>query len=91
MLIAYDQIFSPVRSHDEVAADPQSFANGYIVEVDHPQYGKVNMVGCPIQMSDTPTRFGVEAQQLGQDTEMVLVEAGYEWDELESLRERGAW
>lgn len=90
-LTAEEQRFSPVRSHDEVAADPQSFANGYIVEVDHPQFGKVNMVGCPIQMSDTPTRFGVEAQQLGQDTEMVLVEAGYEWDELESLRERGAW
>ncbi|MBM44855.1 MAG: hypothetical protein CL458_01230 [Acidimicrobiaceae bacterium] len=90
-LSAEEQRFSPVRSHDEVAADPQSFANGYIVEVDHPQFGKVNMVGCPIQMSDTPTRFGVEAQQLGQDTEMVLVEAGYEWDELESLRERGAW
>jgi len=90
-LSAEEQRFSPVRSHAEVAADPQSFANGYIVEVDHPQFGKVNMVGCPIQMSDTPTRFGVEAQQLGQDTEMVLVEAGYEWDELESLRERGAW
>ena len=90
-LSAEEQRFSPVRSHDEVTADPQSFANGYIVEVDHPQFGKVNMIGCPIQMSDTPTRFGVEAQQLGQDTEMVLVEAGYEWDELEDLRERGAW
>ena len=49
------------------------------------------MVGCPIQMSDTPTRFGIEAQELGQDTEMVLVEAGYAWEELETLRERGAW
>ncbi len=85
------QRFSPVRSHDQVVADPQSFANGYIVEVDHPQFGTVNMVGCPIQMSDTPTRHGIEAPHLGQDTEMVLVEAGYDWDELESLRERGAW
>ncbi len=90
-LSAEEQRFSPVRSHDQVAADPQSFANGYIVEIDHPQFGTVNLVGCPIQMSDTPTRYGVEAPQLGQDTEMVLVEAGYEWDELESLRERGAW
>ena len=90
-LSAEAQRFSPVRSHDQVAADPQSFANGYIVEIDHPQFGTVNLVGCPIQMSDTPTRYGVEAPQLGQDTEMVLVEAGYDWDELESLRERGAW
>ena len=42
-------------------------------------------------MSDTPTRHGIEAPQLGQDTEMVLVEAGYGWEELEALRERGAW
>ena len=90
-LTAEAQRFSPVRSHDQVTADPQSFANGYIVETEHPQFGTVNLVGCPIQMSDTPTRYGIEAPQLGQDTEMVLVEAGYDWDDLESLRERGAW
>jgi len=90
-LSAEGQRFSPVRSHDQVAADPQSFANGYIVEEEHPVFGRVNVVGCPIQMSDTPTRHGIEAPQLGQDTEMVLVEAGYGWEELEALRERGAW
>ena len=90
-LSAEGQRFSPVRSHDQVAADPQSFANGYIVEEEHPVFGRVNVVGCPIQMSDTPTRHGIEAPQLGQDTEMVLVEAGYGGEELEALRERGAW
>ena len=90
-LSAEGQRFSPVRSHDQVAADPQSFANGYIVEEEHPVFGRGNGVGFPIQMSDTPTRHGIEAPQLGQDTEMVLVEAGYGWEELEALRERGAW
>ena len=90
-LSAEGQRFSPVRSHDQVAADPQSFANGYIVEEEHPVFGRVNVVGCPIQMSATPTRHGIEAPQLGQDTEMVLVDAGYGWEELEALRERGAW
>jgi len=29
--------------------------------------------------------------ELGQETEIVLVEAGYDWEELEDLRARGAW
>jgi len=90
-LSAEGQRFSPVRSHDQVAADPQSFANGYIVEEEHPVFGRVNVVGCPIQMSDTPTRHGIEAPNVAPTTEMVLVEAGYGWEELEALRERGAW
>ncbi|MBJ83818.1 MAG: hypothetical protein CL462_13045 [Acidimicrobiaceae bacterium] len=90
-LEAEAQRFAPVRSHDQVAADPQSYANGYIVEFDHPDWGTTNFVGCPIQMSDTPTRFGTDVPELGQETEIVLVEAGYDWEELEDLRARGAW
>jgi formyl-CoA transferase len=74
-----------------VAADPQSYANGYIAEFEHPDWGLVNFVGSPIQMSDTPTRFGTDVPELGQDTEITLVEAGFDWDELEGLRARGAW
>ena len=85
------QRFAPVRSHDQVTADPQSYSNGYIAEVEHPDWGNVNVVGCPIQLSDTPTRYGTEVAELGQDTEIVLVEAGFGWEELEGLRERGAW
>lgn len=90
-LSATGQRFGRVRSHDEVAADPQTYANGYMVKVDHPDWGEISVVGCPIQMSDTPTRTGIEVPELGQDTEMILVEAGFDWDELEGLRERGAW
>ena len=90
-LEAEAQRFAPVRSHDQVAADPQSHANGYIAEFEHPDWGTINFVGSPIQMSDTPTRFGTDAPELGQDTEVTLVEAGYDWDELEDLRARGAW
>ncbi len=87
----HGQRFGKVRSHDEVADDPQTYANGYLVEVDHPEWGKVTVVGNPIQMSDTPTRTGVEVAELGQDTELTLVEAGFDWDELEELRAKGAW
>jgi crotonobetainyl-CoA:carnitine CoA-transferase CaiB-like acyl-CoA transferase len=42
-------------------------------------------------MSDTPTRPGIVAPEPGQDTELVLVEAGFSWEELADLQAKGAW
>ena len=89
-LTAAEQRFAPVRTHDQVIADPQVAANDYVVTVDHPDWGETRMVGCPITMSDTPTRWGTEVAELGQHTEEVLLEFGYSWDEINDLRESGA-
>lgn len=89
-LAAEAQRFSPVRNHAEVVADPQSTANGYIVEVDHPSWGPMKAIGSPVTMSGTPTRWGVASPELGQHTEEILIEAGYTWDDIDKLRESGA-
>lgn len=89
-LAAEDQRFAPVRSHREVVADPQAAANNYIVTVDHPEWGERQMVGCPISMSDTPTRWGTEVPELGQHTEEVLLEHGFTWEDIGKLREANA-
>jgi len=89
-LAAEGQRFAPVRSHKEVVADPQAAANNYIVEVDHPDWGVRKMVGCPIVMSDTPTRWGTDVAELGQHTEEVMLEHGFGWDEIGELRDEGA-
>lgn len=89
-LAAEEQRFAPVRTHAEVAADPQVAANDYIVDVEHPDWGETKVIGCPITMSATPTRWGTEVAQLGQHTEEVLVEFGFTWDEIGELRDAGA-
>jgi crotonobetainyl-CoA:carnitine CoA-transferase CaiB-like acyl-CoA transferase len=89
-LAAEGQRFAPVRDHRAVAEDPQVYANDYLVEVEHPDWGPMRMVGCPVSMSDTPTRWGVVAPELGQHTEEVLLEAGFDWPEIEALRDGGA-
>ena len=90
-LAEHGQRFAPVRRHDEVADDPQAYANGYLAEVDHPEWGRIKVVGNPVAMSDTPTRVGVEVPHLGQHTEEVLLEAGFSWDDIEALRNEGAY
>ncbi len=90
-LTTHGQRFAPVRTHAEVAADPQPYANGYLAEVDHPAWGTIKVVGNPIALSDTPTRVGVEVAELGQHTEEVLLEAGFSWDDIDTLRATGAF
>jgi crotonobetainyl-CoA:carnitine CoA-transferase CaiB-like acyl-CoA transferase len=90
-LRAAGQRFAPVRTYDEVAADPQVLLNGYIVAVDHPEYGPTHMVGSPVRMSDTPATPSPVAPELGQHTEEVLLEIGYGWDDIERLRGAGAY
>jgi crotonobetainyl-CoA:carnitine CoA-transferase CaiB-like acyl-CoA transferase len=90
-LLAAGQRFSPVRDYAEVAADPGAWANGYLATVEHPEGGEVTVVGCPIRMSDTPLTPGAAAPELGQHTEEVLLEAGFDWDDLDELRKEGAF
>ncbi|MFV0260534.1 MAG: CaiB/BaiF CoA transferase family protein [Acidimicrobiales bacterium] len=89
-LAAEHQRFAPVRSHTEVVGDAQAVANGYLADVDHPEWGPQRIIGNPIRMSHTPTVPGVVAPELGQHTEEILLEAGYDWDDISRFRDAGA-
>jgi len=90
-LRAEQQRFAPVRDYAAVVADEQAWINGYFLEVDHPELGRVRMVGSPIRMSDTPPAPSAVCPELGQHTEEVLLEAGFTWEEITELREQGAF
>jgi crotonobetainyl-CoA:carnitine CoA-transferase CaiB-like acyl-CoA transferase len=76
---------APVRGRVDVVADPQVWANDYLVRGDGGA-----MVGSPIRMSDAGMRYEVEAPTLGQHTDDVLGELGYSPDEIAALRAEGA-
>ena len=85
------QRYGRVKTYEEVVSDDTNLANGYIVQVEHPSYGSISVVGNPIGMSETPTRVGVVAPELGEHTEEVLLEAGFTWEEIDQMRTDGAY
>jgi CoA:oxalate CoA-transferase len=85
--VAEDIIGAPVQSYADVVADPQAWANGYLVELPHPLYGTIKVAGSPIMFGRTPTVPQGPAPELGQHTEQYLLELGYTWDDIARLRD----
>lgn len=76
--------FAPVRGHADLVADPSVRINRYLVDIDG-----TTVVGSPVAFSDTPIQPSGLPPELGQDTELVLLDFGYDWDEITALREAG--
>lgn len=73
-----------VRGIAQVLAHPQAIARKLIREVESP-VGKVPVVGNPLRLSGSPARYE-RVPALGEDTEAILKEAGYDDKTIESLR-----
>ena len=78
-----------VYSLDEVFADPQILHRQMVIEVEHPEFGKVKQVGMAIKLSDTPGKVRSTAPTMGQHTEEVLLSLGYDKAAIDNLRQTG--
>ncbi len=85
-----DMICAPVATYADVVADPQVLENDYIVGVQHPNRGPMQVVGSPLRFSETKIEVQAAAPELGQHTEETLLELGYTWDDIAAFREKGA-
>jgi crotonobetainyl-CoA:carnitine CoA-transferase CaiB-like acyl-CoA transferase len=88
LLAGLDAPWAPVQSVPEIVDDPQVLANGYIadVEADGVAYQLPNV---PVQFDGHPADLR-RAPEHGEHTEMILVDLGYDWDEIGALRDAGA-
>ena len=77
--------YGEVRGIAEVLAHPQAIARRLIREVESP-VGRVPVVGSPLRLSDSPARYD-RIPDLGEDTEAILHEAGYDSAAIDKLRE----
>jgi crotonobetainyl-CoA:carnitine CoA-transferase CaiB-like acyl-CoA transferase len=83
---------SPVRSVPDLVADEQLADLGLLTDVDHRDLGAVRLVGAPMTRDGVRTTRPPAAQApptLGQHTDEVLGELGFDEAEVEALRRRG--
>ena len=90
LLDAHDIPCGPINDYARVFADPQVRARGMVVESEHPSLGRIRSLGSPIKMSGTPPDVVRRAPLLGEHTDHVLQEAGYDAAEIAELRRTGA-
>jgi formyl-CoA transferase/CoA:oxalate CoA-transferase len=79
-----------VRDVAEVLADPQLQAREMIGTLPHPTVGAARVIATPIKLSQTPGTLRTAPPTLGQHTDAVLQELGYDREMVARLKASGA-
>jgi crotonobetainyl-CoA:carnitine CoA-transferase CaiB-like acyl-CoA transferase len=80
--------WAPVQSTEDVIRDPQAIAAGAFVEVPQPEGGTIPGVASPVDFSTSAWQPSAPVPELGQHTEELLLELGYDWPAIAALKER---
>ncbi|GGB46999.1 CoA transferase [Roseibium aquae] len=80
----------PVNDLADVFSDPQVAARGMRITVPHPVSGSLDLIGSPLNMSETPVTYRFAPPTLGADTGDILKRhLGLSGDELAHLSAEG--
>jgi crotonobetainyl-CoA:carnitine CoA-transferase CaiB-like acyl-CoA transferase len=85
----YDLVLGRIQTPLEVVKDPQAWENDFFSEVEHPCGKQVKLIQSPIKFSKTRASVRSAAPELGQNTEEVLLEFGYTWDDISEFKNYG--
>jgi crotonobetainyl-CoA:carnitine CoA-transferase CaiB-like acyl-CoA transferase len=81
---------APVNDFAQALSDPQVLARQMVVEVEHPEGGRVKIPGNPVKLSETHEETFSSPPLLGQHTDAVLRDLlGKSDEEISGLRDQG--
>ena len=89
VLATHDIPAAPVQTVAEFMRHPAVQHHDMVHEYEHPEVGRLRMMGQPIAFAGTPTRDPGPPPTLGQHTDAVLRELGYTDAEIAGLVARG--
>jgi crotonobetainyl-CoA:carnitine CoA-transferase CaiB-like acyl-CoA transferase len=81
---------SPVNDLGEAAEDAHAKARRIVEWIEHPTLGRIPQVRFPALLSGTPATTRTRPPLLGEHTEAILQELGYDQQGVKQLREAGA-
>jgi crotonobetainyl-CoA:carnitine CoA-transferase CaiB-like acyl-CoA transferase len=81
--------WAKVQHVHELIEDEQAHAAGGFVDVAVADGSMASMVATPIDFSGRSRFTDRATPELGQDTELILMELGWDWDRIEQLKDAG--
>lgn len=79
---------APINQVSDVLTDPQVLAREMVVDIPHPALGTIKQTGVPIKFSKTESSIDRHPPMLGEHTEEVLTQLGYEQSDIARFREQ---
>ena len=79
----------PVYTYDQALADPHVLARNMVTEIDHPIIGRMKNLGSPVKASVEFTAVRAAAPWLGQHSDAVLKNLGYDDRQIAALHAQG--
>ena len=79
----------PIQTYAESLIDEHTLSRKMVCELEHPIAGTIRALGIPVKLSQTPGEVKRPAPLLGEHTELILQELGYENEEIQWMRQNG--
>lgn len=82
-------VWAPFQTLDELYDDVQIVANGYLPAMEAGNGDSVQLVASPAQFDEVAVEM-TRAPEHGEHTELILMDLGYDWDQIAAMKESGA-
>jgi crotonobetainyl-CoA:carnitine CoA-transferase CaiB-like acyl-CoA transferase len=89
LLSKIDAPWAPIQAVEELLTDPQVIANGYIGEVEIEGGSNYKLPAVPVQFDLLPPPMR-RSPEHGENTEEIMLELGYSWEQIAALQDSGA-